>query len=84
MKGGPSHLDQGAGLIDATVDAVLVLFIWNRLVAHALLLIRPILLIPGCRCHGSSRDSSNAREIRWIDVQARRDCPQQSFRRRGH
>jgi hypothetical protein len=28
------HVDQGAGLIDATVDAVLVLFIWNRLVAH--------------------------------------------------
>jgi uncharacterized membrane protein YeaQ/YmgE (transglycosylase-associated protein family) len=28
------RLDQGAGLIGATVGAVLVLFIWNRLVAH--------------------------------------------------
>ena len=28
------RLDQGAGLIAATVGAVLVLFIWNRLVAH--------------------------------------------------
>ena len=28
------RLDQGAGLIGATVDALLVLFIWNRLVAH--------------------------------------------------
>ena len=26
--------DQGAGFISATVGAVLVLFIWNRLVAH--------------------------------------------------
>ena len=26
--------DQGAGFIGATVGAVLVLFIWNRLVAH--------------------------------------------------
>jgi uncharacterized membrane protein YeaQ/YmgE (transglycosylase-associated protein family) len=26
--------DQGAGLIGATVGAILVLFIWNRLVAH--------------------------------------------------
>jgi uncharacterized membrane protein YeaQ/YmgE (transglycosylase-associated protein family) len=26
--------DQGAGLLGATVGAVLVLFIWNRLVAH--------------------------------------------------
>ena len=38
---GPSigwyRLDQGAGLIGATVGAVIVLFIWNRLVAHRLI-----------------------------------------------
>jgi len=28
------RLDQGAGLVGATVGALLVLFIWNRLVAH--------------------------------------------------
>jgi uncharacterized membrane protein YeaQ/YmgE (transglycosylase-associated protein family) len=28
------RLDQGAGLIGATVGALLVLFIWNRLAAH--------------------------------------------------
>jgi uncharacterized membrane protein YeaQ/YmgE (transglycosylase-associated protein family) len=28
------RLDQGAGLIGATVGAVIVLFIWNRLVAY--------------------------------------------------
>ena len=28
------RLDQGAGLIAATVGALIVLFIWNRLVAH--------------------------------------------------
>ena len=26
--------DQGAGLIGATVGAIIILFIWNRLVAH--------------------------------------------------
>ena len=26
--------DQGAGLITATIGAIVVLFIWNRLVAH--------------------------------------------------
>ena len=26
--------DQGAGLLGATIGAILVLFIWNRLVAH--------------------------------------------------
>ncbi len=31
------RLDQGAGFIGATVGAVLVLFIWNRLVAHRVL-----------------------------------------------
>jgi len=31
------RLDQGAGLIAATVGAVIVLFIWNRLVAHRLI-----------------------------------------------
>lgn len=31
------RLDQGAGLIGATVGAVIVLFIWNRLVAHHLI-----------------------------------------------
>jgi uncharacterized membrane protein YeaQ/YmgE (transglycosylase-associated protein family) len=28
------RLDQGAGLIGATIGALIVLFIWNRLVAH--------------------------------------------------
>jgi uncharacterized membrane protein YeaQ/YmgE (transglycosylase-associated protein family) len=28
------RIDQGAGLIGATVGALVVLFIWNRLVAH--------------------------------------------------
>ena len=28
------QLDQGAGLIGATIGAVIVLFIWNRLVVH--------------------------------------------------
>jgi uncharacterized membrane protein YeaQ/YmgE (transglycosylase-associated protein family) len=28
------RLDQGAGFIGATVGALIVLFIWNRLVAH--------------------------------------------------
>jgi uncharacterized membrane protein YeaQ/YmgE (transglycosylase-associated protein family) len=28
------RLDQGAGLIGATVGAFIVLFVWNRLVAH--------------------------------------------------
>ena len=28
------RLDQGAGIIGATVGALLVLFIWNRLVVH--------------------------------------------------
>jgi uncharacterized membrane protein YeaQ/YmgE (transglycosylase-associated protein family) len=31
------RLDQGAGLIGATIGAVVVLFIWNRLVAHRVL-----------------------------------------------
>ncbi len=31
------RLDQGAGFIGATVGAVIVLFIWNRLVAHQIL-----------------------------------------------
>jgi uncharacterized membrane protein YeaQ/YmgE (transglycosylase-associated protein family) len=31
------RLDQGAGLIGATIGAVIVLFIWNRLVAHDLI-----------------------------------------------
>jgi uncharacterized membrane protein YeaQ/YmgE (transglycosylase-associated protein family) len=31
------RLDQGAGLIGATVGAVLILFIWNRLVVHHLI-----------------------------------------------
>ena len=30
-------LDQGAGFISATVGALVVLFIWNRLVAHRVL-----------------------------------------------
>ena len=34
------RLDQGAGLIGATLGALLVLFIWNRLVAHRLFAIR--------------------------------------------
>jgi uncharacterized membrane protein YeaQ/YmgE (transglycosylase-associated protein family) len=28
------RLDQGAGLIGATLGAIVVLFVWNRLVAH--------------------------------------------------
>jgi uncharacterized membrane protein YeaQ/YmgE (transglycosylase-associated protein family) len=28
------RLDQGAGLIGATVGALVVLFVWNRLVVH--------------------------------------------------
>jgi uncharacterized membrane protein YeaQ/YmgE (transglycosylase-associated protein family) len=31
------RLDQGAGLIGATLGAVIILFIWNRLVVHHLL-----------------------------------------------
>ena len=31
------RLDQGAGLIGTTLGAVIVLFIWNRLVAHQLI-----------------------------------------------
>jgi hypothetical protein len=31
------RLDQGAGLIGGTIGAVVVLFIWNRLVAHRVL-----------------------------------------------
>jgi uncharacterized membrane protein YeaQ/YmgE (transglycosylase-associated protein family) len=31
------RLDQGAGLIGATIGAIVVLFIWNRLVAHRVL-----------------------------------------------
>ena len=31
------HADQGAGFIGATVGAVLVLFIWNRLVASGVI-----------------------------------------------
>jgi uncharacterized membrane protein YeaQ/YmgE (transglycosylase-associated protein family) len=31
------RLDQGAGFIAATVGAVFVLFIWNRLVAHRII-----------------------------------------------
>jgi len=31
------RLDQGAGLIGATVGAVILLFIWNRLVVHHLI-----------------------------------------------
>jgi uncharacterized membrane protein YeaQ/YmgE (transglycosylase-associated protein family) len=31
------RLDQGAGLVGATVGSILVLFIWNRLVAHHVL-----------------------------------------------
>jgi uncharacterized membrane protein YeaQ/YmgE (transglycosylase-associated protein family) len=31
------RLDQGAGLIGATLGALIVLFVWNRLVAHHIL-----------------------------------------------
>jgi uncharacterized membrane protein YeaQ/YmgE (transglycosylase-associated protein family) len=31
------RLDQGAGLIGATVGALIVLFVWNRLVVHHVL-----------------------------------------------
>jgi uncharacterized membrane protein YeaQ/YmgE (transglycosylase-associated protein family) len=31
------HADQGAGFIGATVGALVVLFIWHRLVAHGMI-----------------------------------------------
>jgi len=31
------RLDQGAGLIGATLGAVIILFIWNRLVVHRII-----------------------------------------------
>jgi uncharacterized membrane protein YeaQ/YmgE (transglycosylase-associated protein family) len=43
------RLDQGAGLIGATVGALIVLFIWNRLVVH------PVVSDPG----GSGRNAGS-------------------------
>lgn len=45
------RLDQGAGLIGATVGALLVLFIWNRLATHRVV---------------SGRDSPGAPPRRWL------------------
>jgi uncharacterized membrane protein YeaQ/YmgE (transglycosylase-associated protein family) len=49
------RLDQGAGFIGATVGAVIVLFIWNRLVAHHVL-----------RDPGVPADPSAGPQRRWL------------------
>ena len=51
------RLDQGAGLIGATVGSLLVLFVWNRLVAYrAVPEIRATPLAPTRRRAAGSRD----------------------------
>jgi uncharacterized membrane protein YeaQ/YmgE (transglycosylase-associated protein family) len=49
------RLDQGAGLIGASVGALIVLFIWNRLVAHRAI-----------RDPGVPADSSAPATRRWL------------------
>ena len=49
------RLDQGAGLIGATVGALLVLFIWSRLVAHRAI-----------RDPGVPADSATPPTRRWL------------------
>jgi uncharacterized membrane protein YeaQ/YmgE (transglycosylase-associated protein family) len=49
------RLDQGAGLIGATVGALLVLFIWNRLVASRVI-----------RDHGVPSDPAAPGPRRWL------------------
>ena len=49
------RLDQGAGLIGATVGALIVLFIWNRLVAHHVI-----------RDPGVPAGSSPGAQRRWL------------------
>jgi uncharacterized membrane protein YeaQ/YmgE (transglycosylase-associated protein family) len=49
------RLDQGAGFIGATVGAVIVLLIWNRLVVHHVL-----------RDPGVPTDSSAGPQRRWL------------------
>jgi uncharacterized membrane protein YeaQ/YmgE (transglycosylase-associated protein family) len=49
------RLDQGAGLIGATVGALIVLFIWNRLVAHRVV-----------RDPGVPADSGTPPTRRWL------------------
>ena len=49
------RLDQGAGLIGATLGALIVLFIWNRLVVHRVL-----------RDPGVPVDSSTRPQRRWL------------------
>jgi uncharacterized membrane protein YeaQ/YmgE (transglycosylase-associated protein family) len=49
------RLDQGAGFIGATFGAVIVLFIWNRLVAHHVL-----------RDPGVPADPSAGPQRRWL------------------
>lgn len=49
------RLDQGAGLIGATLGALIVLFIWNRLVVHRVL-----------RDPGVPIDSSAPPPRRWL------------------
>jgi uncharacterized membrane protein YeaQ/YmgE (transglycosylase-associated protein family) len=49
------RLDQGAGFIGATVGALIVLFIWNRLVVHHVL-----------RDPGVPTDSSAPPQRRWL------------------
>ena len=48
------RLDQGAGLIGATVGALIVLFVWNRLVAHRVI-----------RDSGTATNSAVPPNLRW-------------------
>jgi uncharacterized membrane protein YeaQ/YmgE (transglycosylase-associated protein family) len=49
------RLDQGAGLIGGTVGALVVLFVWNRLVAHHVI-----------RDPGAPMDSGGPPTRRWL------------------
>lgn len=49
------RLDQGAGLIGGTVGALVVLFVWNRLVAHRVI-----------RDPGAPMDSGGPSTRRWL------------------
>jgi uncharacterized membrane protein YeaQ/YmgE (transglycosylase-associated protein family) len=58
------RLDQGAGLIGATVGALLVLFIWNRLVASRVIRDRACVPTPVRRRRAAgSRTLSTARKF---------------------
>ena len=70
------RLDQGAGLIGATVGAVLVLFIWNRLVAGRVVSDpdKTPQALARRRAAGSRDLQARAREVRPVGLQAfRRD-----------